>query len=287
MYIQIIDAMPEEAGNENYYQEYRKAILFNASNLLNFAIFATAYKIKILLDDVVSGLNESNAFRSAMSARAIIEYCVTFRGLKRDIDKYISAMSEQAKTIQSLEFDDPKMRDAVVGYDQAILEIVNTGLDFTRATRFNWSTLSQEDASKFHGTWDDVTDQISQKNVMTLLKKYPEVKTERSDNELLKYYALLCEYTHPNIGSHHLITEKITRAHETTIMYTFMPKPQSDIPVIHAVRAISSPLTICLPNLFDELEQLRDVQQMFLEMFSQMLKDDQDEQITADKSTNT
>ena len=274
MYIQIRDVYPEQAGNDDYYREFRQTILWNSSGWLNFAIFSTAYKIKVLLDDVVSGLNENHPFRASMSARAIIEYCVTLRDFKRNIDKHIYDMSEKANIIQTSGENDPNWHQAIISYDQAILDIVNLGLEFSRATRFNWSSLFQEDALKFDNAWDDMTDQISQKNVMTLLEKYPETKTRKIDNELLKYYALLCEYTHPNIGSHHLITDSITRVHSTTIMYTFNPSPEGKIPLIHAIRAIASPLTLCLPNLFTELENLRNIEQMFLGMFNQMLEDD-------------
>ena len=278
MYIQIKDVYPEEKEDGSHYQEYRQTLLFNASGFINFAIFSTAYKVNNLLNDVVSGLNENNALRVAMSARAIIEYCVTFRNFKRTIEGLINSMSTHHQDIEKYEFGSEEFINSVNDYDNDILSIVNAGVDFSKATRFNWSTLFESDSSAFDSAWNDVSQQTSQKNVMTLIEKYPDQKTKKIDNEILKYYALLCEYTHPNIGSHHLITENITRVHPTMIMYTFKPTPESEIPLTHAVRAITTPLTICLPNLFEELSYCRDVEQFFLHMFNSMLGINLDEQ---------
>lgn len=279
MYIQIRDIYPEVKDDGSHYEEFRQTILFNASGYINFAIFATAYKVKNLLDDVVYGLNENKSLQVAMSSRAIIEYCVTFRDFKRNIDSIIQNMSAQSRIIDSAEPLSEEFNQAVANYDKAVFDIVNIGADFSRATRFNWSSLFDADSTAFDSAWDDLSQQKSQKNVMTLLERYPEVKTKKLDNELLKYYALLCEYTHPNIGSHHLITERVTRVHETTIMYTFKPTPESNIPLIHSVRAITVPLSVCLPNLFDELAHCRNIEQFFLYQFHQTLGVDFQEEV--------
>lgn len=280
MYIQIRDVYPEEKDDGSHYEEFRQTLLFNASSYINFAIFSTAYKVNNLLDDIVSGLNDNKALRVAMSARAIIEYCVTFRAFKRSIDSRIQEMSAHHQIIESLEYGSEEFKKAVQDYDSEILNVVNTGVDFSKATRFNWSSLFESDSIAFDSSWDDMSKQISQKNVMTLIEKYPDEKTKKVDNELLKYYSLLCEYTHPNIGSHHLITEKITRVHSTMVMYTFKPTPESNIPLIHAIRAIATPLAICLPNLFAELSYCRSIEQFFLNMFNTMLGIDLQDEVT-------
>lgn len=272
MYIQIRDVYPDEKEDGSHFKEYKQTLLFNASNFINFAIFSTAYKVKNLLDDVVSGLNEKNPLRVAMSARAIIEYCVTFRAFKRTIDKLIQNMSIHAQSIESSQLGSENFLKSMENYDIALLDIVNAGADFSRATRFNWSSLFESDLKAFDSAWDDLSQQTSQKNVMTLLEKYPDAKTKRLDNELLKYYALLCEYTHPNIVSHHLVTENVTRVHQTTVMYTFKPIPESNIPLVHSIRAITIPLSICLPNLFEELSYCRQIEQLFLHQFSETLQ---------------
>lgn len=252
---------------------------FNAAGFAGFAAFSAVYRTRWLLDDVVSGLNDTRPLRAISAARGVVECAATLRAVVRDLLPFLEQMGEAYQEAQELlareDLDEEAFQDAFRQnknkYAGGLHEVTGVLAHHSVATRVDWEVLRSEDSQAFAADLEAVSDEVKQRNVLTLLGKYTK---DKANVQLLRsYYALQCDYTHPNRGGHQLVTQT-TDLSDNIISYSFAYNPAPGIPLNHAVRAVYTPLVMVLPQLVEDIETLFNMQQEFSKMWFNTIKPD-------------
>jgi len=209
----LLCALPETA-HVQFQQEQgssRLDMFGNASGQLEFALYGAVYRLRWLLEDVISGLNERRPLRAVTAGRGVMELAATTRRLMTDLTTSSRAMSA---AFQGMNDSNPQDPDAEAvfsahqrAYQLALGEMIRVLGVHVHASRIDWNVIRAKDQEAFETQLEGVDPELKQKNVLTLLGSYSGDKTV---NRTLKaYYALQCDYTHPNRGAHHLVTSQV------------------------------------------------------------------------------
>jgi len=234
----------------------------NLTGLLDFALYSAVYRLRWLLEDVISGLNDGRPMRAITAGRGVLELAVTTRRLVNDISKKFQTMSTSYQSMMQMLESEPVDQDRLgvqqLEYQQALFEANDLLITHAQATRVNWELMRSGDPAAFDTELEKVDAAVRQVSVMTLLDKY---SPDKAVNLTLRaYYALQCEYTHPNRGGHQLVTSS-SNLDDGLITYLFSVNPDPGFGWTHAVQALFTPLALVLPDLKKELWLLLDAQQ--------------------------
>lgn len=150
---------------------------------INALLFFNSAKLKTLLDGIERAAVESNLLVLALLLRSLFENCATLYALAELVEKRFA------------NFNLGKLaKENVV--DKAFEDEL---IVFSHGSRFNWTALTNGDLDAWMKAAEDVKPEHKQKNVLTRIDK---VAKEKRYSAFRVMYAWLCDYVHPNLGSH-------------------------------------------------------------------------------------
>ena len=214
-------------------------LLKNWHGWIGFFVYSVAYKVTHLLDDVSRGLNSSRYILVAASARGIVEQVAIFNNYFRQV----------SELLQDLQAADPGTD--FPGYVNKVVELIKLLQKYSQATRFNWKSYAAGDLDTFFASWNQVDDSVRQTNIMTMIDKLPQ-----EEKGAKFFYEMLCDFVHPNIGSHFLVIDTVDFVAENRAAYTLSRNPTSDELLGTVLHVISIPLKTSLQLLKSEVESL-------------------------------
>ena len=150
---------------------------------INAILFFQAAKCKTLLEGIERAAMENDLLVLALLLRSLFENCATLFGVGVLVERRFAGFDPNVLTKEHLV--DKEFEDELILY--------------SHGSRFNWQELLTGDVEQWIKAPDAVKAEHKQKNILTRIQK---VAAERRYSAFALMYAWLCEYVHPNLGSH-------------------------------------------------------------------------------------
>lgn len=214
-------------------------LLQNWHGWIGFFAYSIAYKVWQLVEDLASGLNSSRYLLVASSTRGIVEQVAVF-------NYYFTLVAQHLKEIQAT---DPN--DNLPQYIGRIIDLIKLLNKYAQATRFNWKSFVAGDLDTFLSSWDQVDQSVKQTNILTMIDKLPQ-----QERAARFYYEMLCDFVHPNVGSHSLVIDRVELIDENRTAYTLAHSATTEESLAAVLHIISIPLKMTLSLLRSELGSL-------------------------------
>ena len=152
---------------------------------INATLFFQSSKFKTLLEGIARAAVENNLLTLTLLMRSLFENCATLYDFGTLIERRLNGFD--CDSLTKSKFVDKAFEDELI--------------IFSHGSRFNWRGLLSGDLDAWINAPDDVKPEHKQKNVMTRIHR---VAAEKRYGAFELLYAWLCDYVHPNLGSHML-----------------------------------------------------------------------------------
>ena len=202
-----------------------------------------AFRLGQFLDDLVTGLNSARPYRVVGTARYLLE-------LAAFVHHSTNIVLAEVNTVF------PRPPEDVPTAIKGVVGTLNEAKRFAQSTRFNWSALSRGRADEFYSGWNRVEEQAKAPQILTLIDKLPGDEKQAARF----YYDLLCDFVHPNAGSHMLLMLLIDgtgQAGEGKMHWELASEPSSDEALLVLVHVVAIPVRSSAYLLQDDIRNLQ------------------------------
>lgn len=228
------ESPPQEATAD----EFLYLVLHGIRCWLGFVFYSTAYKVRHLVNDIATGLNEGDYIRCCMAARSLVEHSAVLNETYTEVAAHTEIFSEPLGTLDA-DF-------------QALTEVLQISLKYAQATRFNWMAGLRGDLDTFYTSPDAESPAT---HIMTLVGKLPQ----QEKGSALWFYKMLCDFVHPNGASHMLCADAVDHIDDDTFSYVFEYQPLSDEALGVVLHLISIPVRHSLGLIHVQLAALQGI----------------------------
>lgn len=196
-------------------------LLRQVEGWVGFCAHAVLYRLLQLLDDVVSGLNEARYLRAASAARSLVEASafVHHYGLK---------LAEANQLVAG----GPGPADVITGLAKSL----QAALEFAQVSRLNWRGFPSGHDEEFFKKYRLPASAIPE--IGKLLDGLPQVEPGSAKF----WYGLLCDFVHPNAGSHWLLIDEARPSSSSEMTYTLRLDPASEQALLVILHVIAEPV---------------------------------------------
>lgn len=186
---------------------------------VSFFAYSVIYRLLQLLDDIFSGLNDARYLRTVNAARSLLE-----------ADAFVHHYTQKLGDANQLVTggDDPPT--VIVG----LASTLHAALEFAQVSRMNWRAFPSGQDEDFFKKYRLPASAVPE--IAMLLDKMPQAEPGAARF----WYALLCDFVHPNAGSHWLLIDKARPASPSEMSQTLRLDPDSLealVVVLHVIAA--------------------------------------------------
>ena len=237
---------PEALGKEP--NEVFANMLMNLKGWVGYFLMSSVYNLRHLIDVYCEGLNSYNYYASISSTRSIIERLAV-------INYHCGTISKSYDEVKNASINDDQSNLIL-----SLVKCISTVADYAKLTRWNWPSYMKQDWDTFFSSWDKVDQSINQKNILTLIDKLPQ-----EEKGVRFRYDLLCEYVHPNAGSHMLAISSTCPGLDGTMRYILDFKPSNNESIDIVIHTTSSSITHSLRLIENSLTWLNSLHNQITE----------------------
>jgi hypothetical protein len=232
-----LDANPKAMGKDPF-----RGLLADADGWLGFVVHSLAYRLAHFIDDLASGLNNARPYRSVSAARSLVEFTAfVHHNTKTLTDAHKGTLAATTEDFKATAL--------------AIVELLKVASNFARVTRFNWRAMTRGDTDEFYKEWGKVDESVKAPQILNLIDKLPgeEKRAARF------FYEMLCDFVHPNAGSHILLVTSADQNPDGTVRWTISQEANTDEPLLVLLHVIAIPVRDSIRKLLHDLAQLQHV----------------------------
>lgn len=164
-------------------------VLLDLENWFSFLLASPTYRAVNTADDIISGFNERRYARAASAARSLLEQAAWLEHIWRLMEAYIARLREVSTS-------NPSTGLEIMG------EMRHAFVREMQKGRLDWAAWTENPAQFFAlGNWEVPDgDERRATNILTLVGKL-----KGWNPPAMASYALLSEFSHPNIGTSYLL----------------------------------------------------------------------------------
>jgi hypothetical protein len=207
---------------------------------LGFLAFSTAYKMRHLCEMFADGLRSRNYVATVLAARSMMEVSAT-------LHFYAKQVMPPLGTVCSV-----SPWESAGAFFPAAIEAYKSLRQYAGRTRFNWSAGIQGNLDAFYDDPEGVSAEHRQPSIMKFIEALPQ--TQKGSTRF--FYVMLCDFVHPNMGSHTLVIDRAMSTGAGTTNYVLSATAHSSELMNEVLHVVSIAVRHSLGVAKDEIRTL-------------------------------